>query len=99
MKTPRLIEEKAGKILLAVRVKPRASRSRAAGVKNGVLELSVTAPPAQGQANRAAGALLAELLGVSRTRVELVSGAASRNKRFAVQGLSAEDVASRLGLQ
>ena len=83
--------------LLAVRVQPRARRDEVVGWRDGVLRLRVTAAPADGRANRAALALLAEALGVPVSTLELVAGAASRDKRVRVGGLGADQVRARLG--
>lgn len=74
---------------------PSAARSEIVGWHGDAIRIRVTQPPERGKANEAIGALLAERLGVS---VALVSGAASRRKRFRVRGLSAGDVADRLGV-
>jgi uncharacterized protein len=82
---------------LSVRVTPRADAERAGPVVAGVLQLRVTRPPADGEANRAVAALLARTLGVPPSAVVLVGGARSRTKRFAIDGLSAADLRARLG--
>ncbi len=69
---------------MRVRVQPRASRNRIAGVHGGRLKLQVTAPPVDGAANRAVVELLAEALALPRRLVEVVSGASSREKTVAV---------------
>jgi uncharacterized protein (TIGR00251 family) len=82
---------------LHVRVTPRASRDAIEGFDDaGVLRIRVTAPPADGAANKAVTKLLAAALGVPQRDVVLVSGASSRVKVFEV-ALSAEEVTSRLG--
>lgn len=83
--------------LLAVRVQPRARRDEVVGWRNGVLRLRVTAAPADGLANRAVLALLADALGVPVSTVHLVGGAASRDKRVRVGGLGADELRARLG--
>ncbi len=51
---------------------------------DGELTIYVREPAVDGKANHAAAALLAAHLQVPRSRVELVSGATSRVKRFRV---------------
>jgi hypothetical protein len=55
------------------------------------LRLKVAAPPVDGRANDACVMLLAELFGVRRADVELISGRASRSKRFRVGGVTAAE--------
>jgi uncharacterized protein (TIGR00251 family) len=71
--------------LVAVRVKPRARRNEVVGQVGGVWRVRVTAAPEGGAANRAVIGLLAEALGIAPSRVELVRGAASRDKLFRVE--------------
>jgi hypothetical protein len=81
-----------------VRAKPRASKDRIRGLKEGMLEVSVMAPPVDGKANRAICAVLAKALGLSVSSVRVVSGESARIKRVEVSGLGWDDVARRLGL-
>jgi len=70
---------------LEVRVQPRARRNEVVGQVGGVWRVRVTAAPEGGAANRAVIALLAEALGVAPSRVELMRGAASRDKLFRIE--------------
>ena len=81
---------------LALRVHPRASRDEIVGWRAGVLQLRVTAPPVEGEANRAAGALLARALGVPPSAVRVVRGERGRDKFVKIAGLTAADVRARL---
>jgi uncharacterized protein len=66
---------------IALRVTPNARRRALEGEDTG-LRAHVTAPPANGAANAAAQDLLAEALGVAKTRLVLVAGTTSRVKCF-----------------
>ena len=87
-----------GGVLIDVRLRPRASRAGVGGVREGALELRVCAPPVEGEANAAARELLAQVLGVSRARVELHGGEKSRRKVFRVEGLDPEAALARIAL-
>jgi hypothetical protein len=69
-------------LIFQVRVQPKSSRNRAAGVQAEALKLNLTAPPVDGAANRMCLAYLAELLAVPRSRLEILSGHAGRSKRI-----------------
>ena len=84
-------------VRLSVRVKPRASRSRLLRVDGSTLEVSLAAPPVDGAANAALLELLAEALGLRVSALRLVLGRASKHKVVEVSGLSAAEVAARLG--
>ncbi|MBQ11457.1 MAG: hypothetical protein CMJ45_07905 [Planctomyces sp.] len=75
-----------------VKVQPKASRDQVVGYRDGVLQLRVTAPPDKGRANAAVVALLAEALGVAKSRVRIVRGQTSRDKVLTVESLTSEDV-------
>jgi uncharacterized protein (TIGR00251 family) len=83
-------------MLLPIRVQPRARRDEVVGWQGSTLRVRVTAPPAEGQANQAVVALLAEALGVPRASIALVSGAAGRDKLVRVGRLSLEEVRALL---
>ena len=86
---------KDGGVTFAVRVQPRASKSGVAGELDGVLKISLTAPPVEGAANEELIRLLAKLFDAPRQRIEILSGQASRNKVVSVSGISA-DAAARV---
>lgn len=90
-----LREDKDG-VTFRVRVQPRASRNRLAGVMDGALKVRLTAPPVDGEANEACLKFLAGLLGVPGKSVHLVSGHTGRNKTVKVQGLTAAKVLALL---
>lgn len=81
-------------VIFRIRVVPRASRSEMAGIQGDALKLRITAPPVEGKANEACIALLAELLGMKRTQVTIISGHASRTKTIAVDGVKAKEIAA-----
>ena len=83
--------------LISVRVQPRASRERVVVLSDGTLRVSVTAPPEGGKANAAVLELLADTLGVAKSKLRLVRGQASRNKVVAVEGMDAGQVLGKLG--
>ncbi len=83
-------------LLLRVRVQPRASRNEVVGWQDDALRVRVTAPPADGLANRAVTDLLARTLRLPASQIALVRGAASRDKLFRVARLSPSDVRLRL---
>ncbi len=69
-----------------VRVTPKAARAHVWASENGQadLKVSVTVVPEGGKANTAVVALLAQALGVPKSRLTLLRGAVSRDKVFQV---------------
>ncbi len=82
--------------MLTVRVKPRARRTAIVGTRGDALMLEVTAPPEQNKANDAVIALLADVFDVAKSRIEILSGQSSREKRVRIVGLTAQEVQERL---
>jgi uncharacterized protein (TIGR00251 family) len=80
--------------LLKVRVQPGSSRNEVAGKRDGAVIVRVTAPPAEGKANKACCKLLAEMAGIPPTRVEVVRGAMRRDKVVRLIGLDPGDAAA-----
>jgi uncharacterized protein (TIGR00251 family) len=75
--------------IVEVWVQPRASRNEICGYRDEFLRIRVTAAPAEGAANRLCRELLAKALGVSTSRVEILSGHKARRKRVSVKGVDA----------
>lgn len=71
-----------------VRVQPRAAKNEITGEHGGALRLRLTAPPVEGEANKLCQAVLADWLGVPRSRITIISGLKSRNKVIRVDGVT-----------
>ncbi|TCR67503.1 DUF167 family protein [Bosea sp. BK604] len=76
---------------LAIRLTPRGGRDALDGIEaladgREVLKARVRAAPSEGEANAALIALIAKLLNVARSHVELAAGATARLKIVAVSG-------------
>ncbi len=84
---------------LTVKAQPRAKLNQVIGFEGDVLKLRVTAPPVEGKANQAITELLAETLRIPKKAVILVHGEKSKLKAFRIDGLSAEEVKSRLSVK
>jgi uncharacterized protein (TIGR00251 family) len=79
-----------------LRVHPRAARNAIVGWREGVLRISVTAPPVDGEANHAVSALLARVLGVRPSAVAVIAGLRGRDKLVRIEGWTAAQVRARL---
>jgi len=83
-------------VTFPVRVQPRAAKNEIIGEHGGALRLRLTAPPVDGEANKLCQAVLADWLGVPRSRVTIVAGLKSRNKTVRVSGITVDDVEKSL---
>ncbi len=82
---------------LTVRVTPRARRTEVAGIlEDGTLRIRVTAPPLEGRANTALVDYLAEVLGIRKSRIEIVAGEKGLDKIVSITGMAAQEVQRRL---
>ncbi|WP_456386854.1 DUF167 domain-containing protein [Desulfolithobacter sp.] len=81
-----------GRLLLAVRVQPRASRNQLAGLHDGALKIHLTTPPVDGKANKALVAFLAKLFHLPKSAITVKSGHQSRSKQLVIEGISKEDL-------
>ncbi len=92
------LAQKGETLYLRVRASPGARESRLEGIHGNALRVRIAAPPEKGAANRALCELLAEILGVRASQVEVASGHASRDKTITIRGISLETAKKRLGL-
>jgi uncharacterized protein len=83
------IKEEAGAIEFDVQVVPRASRDKISPMGDR-LKVQLTAPPVDGAANEALRALFGKLLGVAKSRIEIVRGETGRKKTLRVTGVAAD---------
>jgi uncharacterized protein (TIGR00251 family) len=81
---------------LGVKVTPNAGRNEISGLKDGVLQVKINAPPEKGKANKELVAFIAEKAGISKTAISIIKGMTSRNKVILIQGISNEELISRL---
>lgn len=70
-----------------VRLRPRAHTDELMGMRDGVLQARVAAPPVDGKANRALCRLIAKRIGVAPSKVSVVRGEKSRDKLILVEGM------------
>jgi uncharacterized protein (TIGR00251 family) len=82
--------------IVPVLAQPGARRSAILGERAGSLRVAVTAAPEKGKANAAITALLAEGLGCRSSRIALISGETSRQKRFLIEGLTTDELQRKL---
>ena len=82
---------------LAVRVTPRASRNEIVELlDDGTIKVRLAAPPADNEANEALIEFLSEILGVPKSRLDIVAGATGRDKLISVVDMDAETVHQRI---
>ncbi len=77
---------------ITVKAHPRARRTAIHGRFGDAYKLDVAAPPADGKANEECIRFFAELAGVPRRRVRIVTGAAARLKLIEIEGVTQNEL-------
>ena len=79
------VTQQGNRLILSVRVSPNAKRSGIEGVWNGThLKIALSAPPVDGKANEALIDFLADLCGIRKSAITLLSGQTGRLKRVSL---------------
>jgi len=78
-------EDKTG-LKFNIYVQPRSSRNQVLGLYGDALKVKIKAPPVEGAANKMCIAVLAKVLKIPKSTIEIVSGQASKTKRVQVRG-------------
>lgn len=81
---------------LQIRVQPKAKRNSIEVVEGSKLKVYVTTAPEGGKANDAVVALLAKSLGVAKSHIRILRGHKSRDKLLDIEGLSEDEIITRL---
>lgn len=89
------IRETGAGCRIRVRVKPGAKQDVITAVHAGMLKMTVVAPPERGRANRAVARVLAGLLNLATSRVQVVGGLTSHDKTVECSGISAAEMRAR----
>ena len=82
--------------LLSVKLQPRASKNEIGEPLGDELKIKDTAPPVDAAANQALVEFLAEKLGCSRGKVELIRGHTSRHKIILLHHFKPEVVRAKI---
>jgi uncharacterized protein (TIGR00251 family) len=82
---------------MAVHVTPRSRKNELTGISaDGTLRIRLTAPPVEGSANKALLELLAHILGVRASALEIIAGDKGRDKIISVVDLDTHIVEERV---
>jgi len=82
---------------LAVRVTPRASRNEIVEMlEDGTIKVRIAAPPADDEANEALIEFMADILGVPKSRLDIVAGMSGRDKLISVTDMDVETAHQRI---
>lgn len=82
--------------VLVVRAAPRSSRSGIDGVFGDALRVRIRCAPVDGKANKELVETLADVFSLPKSKVKLIGGATSKNKRVLLAGIDAQEVRKRV---
>lgn len=82
---------------LAVRVTPRASRNEIVELlDDGTIKVRIASPPTDREANETLIEFLSEILGVPRSRLDIVAGVTGRDKLISIMDMDADTANRRI---
>jgi uncharacterized protein (TIGR00251 family) len=82
---------------MAVHVTPRSRKNELTGISSdGTLRVRLAAPPVEGAANKALQELMAHVLGVRPSALEIIAGEKGKDKIISVVDLDAHTVEERV---
>lgn len=90
---------KQKQIELEVYIQPQASKNEIIGEHNGALKVKINAPPVDGAANAELIHFLSKYLKIAKRNITLVRGETNRHKLLQIDGLTLEELKSKLGLE
>jgi uncharacterized protein (TIGR00251 family) len=91
-----LLEAHPDGVILSIRAQASARVNAVRGEQGGALRVAVTQAAEKGKANKSIVELLAQTLGLRKSQLELISGEASRQKRFLIRGITIAELEERL---
>jgi uncharacterized protein (TIGR00251 family) len=83
-------------VRIRLKVSPRSGKDQLLDLRSETIRVKLTAPPVEGEANRALIKFIARLCRLRKTDVELISGEKSRQKTILIRGLEVDVVIDRL---
>ncbi|NQU03827.1 MAG: YggU family protein [Syntrophaceae bacterium] len=86
------VKETKDGVVFNVRVLPRSSRCEIAGIQDDALKVKITAAPVDGKANNECIKFLSDKLGIKKSRISIISGHKSKNKKIAISGMTKKDM-------
>jgi len=90
------LRQDGAELSFPVQVQPRASRDEVVGIEGGALLLRLKALPVEGLANEACLHLLAKLLDLKRSQLEIRTGLKSRRKVIRIKGAERATIQAKL---
>ena len=82
--------------LIGIKLKPGAGREKIVSIGEREVCISVTAPPAEGKANKALVKFLSRTLDLPKSALEIIRGETSRIKLVKIAGMTKEEAMRKI---
>lgn len=69
---------------LQLKVNPNSYRTRVTKMADGTIKVNLTAPPKDGKANKQLIEVLADNIGIDKSRIKIIRGKTSQNKTVVI---------------
>lgn len=83
-------------VILCVKAQPGARKNEIRGLLDGALKVSCTQIAEHGKANRAIGDILAKVLKLRKSQIELLSGETDSRKRFLLKDVTENEIREKI---
>ena len=91
------IRESEDGIVFTAKVIPGSSSpAKISGVLDGMLKIKITAAPEKGKANQSLIKFLADMLGIKKNSIQIISGQTNPIKQIQISGISIENFLKKL---
>ena len=79
-------------MILEIKVTPQSSKNEVLRWEENRLVVKIQGAPEKGKVNENLINFLAKILGIAKSRIEIISGKTSRFKKLNIQGMSLEEM-------
>lgn len=86
------IESRENDVVLHVFIVPKSSHNEISGVERNALKVRIAAPPEKGEANEELVAFFSDLFHISKSRIQLLRGHASRYKKILLKEVQQKEI-------
>lgn len=89
--------EEESEVTLKLRVTPRAKKNQIVSIlSDNTIKIKLAAPPVEGKANVELFKYLSKVLGIRKSKIEIISGKTARDKIVSVSGLTKDEILFKL---
>ena len=85
-------------MILKIKVTPQSSKNEVLRWEENYLVVKIQGPPEKGKVNENLIHFFAKILGIGRSRIEIISGKTSRLKKLNIQDMSLEKIKEILSI-